>query len=266
MKRFFSILLSFSILLISCSKYNSIELYEASGIDGEDFFKGMFFGANENYIPLKYINTIKEKKQEAISRMEEMKKSEPRIDIEQGLKEEKEFIGLIVSKIKEYDPEFFLRFDQEIKSKDHFRISEALKDASILLRKSLFEIPQIREILEFYDKNLNKINLEDFVDKNSGFDLEKFSEHIKLNGFNPDSVMQPRGVACVLAVAVAVAVVMTGALGVNYYAAVFVEKYFWGPDEEEQPAPASAIESIQFVDDQNSLRNQIIVNEIFEKI
>jgi len=47
----------------------------------------MFFGANENHIPLKYINTIKEKKLEAISRMEEMKKSEPRIDIEQGLKE-----------------------------------------------------------------------------------------------------------------------------------------------------------------------------------
>jgi len=52
----------------------------------------------------------------------------------------------------------------------------------------------------------------------------------------------------------------------SFPAAVFVEKYFWGPDEEEQPAPASAIESIQFVDDQNSLRNQIMVNEIFEKI
>jgi len=45
----------------------------------------IFFGANENHIPLQYINTIKQKKQEAISRMEEMKKLDSRIIAEKSI-------------------------------------------------------------------------------------------------------------------------------------------------------------------------------------
>jgi hypothetical protein len=214
-----SIVFSLSILLVSCSQYESSEISQSNlkTYSGEELFKGIFFFQNEISEKIPQIKELKEKT---------FKITNDKNQVNQILNN---LSNLSVDFINTNYPGFFKKFQSTIYSNDLFEIDKIINQASQLIEQTAIQSKEFSSIFNFAkaletDINLRneiaKIDLNTEEGKNAMEELtKKYINKIEINNAVKTKYL------CVTVFYAIAAVVSIAAVVYSVYAKVV----YWGP-------------------------------------
>ncbi len=245
--KFLSLFMSFCILFASCSQYDDSTAVDDNSVDftGQDIFKSVFFADGDFASKINsYDDNVK-----SMSLLSD----EQRLEFSKGMNE-------MIASIESNDPIFFENFKNDITSKNHLQIQNAIVEGGKKLYSELQGLyPNLDQVIEKVGEDFEsgKITTDNVIDtkkleENSG----EYMGLLKNNMITQDS---DEARACsfvlvcaayfVLAVHNQVAVTFNVAVAITVAAAVAV-KVTVALDEEEEVAI------------ENSLAFEILVDEI----
>lgn len=252
-KPYFATFLATLVLFVSCSQYEDLnesenqsqiennQVYAKNGsgneqLSGDLLFESIFFGSEDLNIDIDHINKVREFRntlsQDELSSLDR-------------------FSGLVVAKIAKKDNSYFTSFKNDLYSKDHYRIKNALETAGSKIEESMMEIPEIRDAFLLTSEITKNIDVSQFVNSNGEFDEAGFIDAVELEyGDEVEAIIGPTFIGVWLVAAL----VQTVVVAVSYYVGVFVAKY--------TPWDKLATEGAQL----SELQNDILVNDIYEKL
>ncbi|MFT5892626.1 MAG: SdpC family antimicrobial peptide [Dokdonia sp.] len=245
--KFLSFFMSFCILFVSCSQYDDGTAIDDNSADftGQDIFKSVFFADGDFASQISsYEDNVR-----SMSLLSE----EQKIEFSKGMNE-------MITSIESTDPIFFENFKNDITSKNHLQIQNAIVEGGKKLYSELQVLyPNLQKVIEKVgeDYESGKITTDDVIDaKKLEDNSDEYMSLLKNNMITQDS---DDARACsfvfvcaayfVLAIHNQVAVTFNVAVAITVAAAVAV-KVTVAIDEQEE----IAIE--------NNLAFEILVDEI----
>ncbi len=156
-------------VLTNCSEQEQLKPIALQRVySGEELFKGIMFLEND-----------------MLDHLPETKKMFPNfnqlINAQQDKKVFAEMKSIIIEKIKQENPGFFNKFQENIQSGNHFLVTQALNDGAKALVNAL-KSEYAYETLSIEDEEaLRQINLNDFIDSKGNIKEDKLTEFIEKN-------------------------------------------------------------------------------------
>lgn len=237
------------LMLASCTQYDSPnqEIGEFQSFTGEDLFKSIYFGVGDATSKLTLLSEVSE----SLNSLTQEQKKEYVYNID-----------ILISEISASAPQFFIQFEDQIKSKDHITIQSAIQEGSLMIRENLSAISPITEtaIVELEVKISNNAGKFESTEEILGF-AEEFNQ-TEYASLLKQNMIAGEAEACTLFLGCAIAVALYFAAAVHNTAAIAANVYLtfalWGPsldnykDAELTPADKRM----------TSLKSEMIVAEI----
>ena len=248
--KFLSILMASVLMLASCTQYDARnqEIGEVQTITGEDLFKSIYFGVGDVTNQITLLSEVSA----SLNSLTKEQKTEYLYNID-----------ILIAEIQTSSPQFFVRFEQQIKSKDHIAIQSAIQEGSLMIRENLSAISPITETAI--------VELEAKISSNSG----KFESTQEIMGFAEEfnqteyasllkqNMIAGEAEACTLFLGCAIAVALYFAAAVHNTAAVAANVYLtfalWGPSLDNYKDAEISPEGKRSM---TSLKSEMIVAEI----
>lgn len=210
-----SMALSMSILFASCTKYDSLEeeqinvenqkLRREQSLSGKELFSSLFFLGSSSGLSIDHTEFINN----YIATLPTEAQSEY-----------KNTVNTILEKIDSDDPNFFNEFKEELSTGKHSVISETLKKGHQAMENAIYSIPSLSEALLVAEGFREKVDINDFIDDKGVLKRVELDE--KIREIYGDEVNPSSDFIGPTVLAIAVAVVMTVGVVLNYGAWVFV--------------------------------------------
>lgn len=251
-KPYLSMFLASLILTVSCSQYddsemlnlnneseqvdNTVNMMAKTSYSGEQLFKSLFFASVDLNLDITHINKINQFRQSLT---------------QNELEQLDYYSNLIIEEIKKDDRTYFEDFKNDLTSKDLYKIKNALGNAGDKIGQSMMNIQEIREEYILSTDIVERIPIEDYTDAEGNFDSEAFEVAIENEyGNEVDALIGPTFIGVWLVAAL----VQTVVVAVNYWVGVFASVYTPWDDK------------LGLKQEESQLQNDILVNEIYEKL
>ncbi len=251
-KPYLSIFSAFLVLTVSCSQYdgdetlnlnkeleevnNSVNMMAKTSYTGEELFKSLFFASIDLNLDITHINKINQ-----------FRKSLNQNELAQL----DYYSNLIIDEIRESDRNYFENFKNDLTSKDFYKIKNALGNAGDKVGQSMMNIQEIREEYMLSTDIVERIPIEEYTNAEGDFDSEAFEIAIENEYGNEfETLISPTFIGVWLVAAL----VQTVVVAINYWVGIFASVY----------TPWDS--KLGLKQEESQLQNDILVNEIYEKL